>query len=118
MSPVFAYVLSFCGMALLAATSQRHVGVVVGGPPPGPRLLGARMGAGLLILSALPCLWGWGAAIAVAAWIGQLAFAALAVLLLLAYRPGLLGVLVRPVFGHPPSDQAQRPQGGPGGQQP
>lgn len=81
-----AWLLAVPAFAALSQAMERHGAQDHGSLPPA-RVLWIWRGAGLaLLLGALAvCLHHWGTSVAVAAWIGVLTFAALAVALVLTY---------------------------------
>lgn len=85
-----AFFLAFAGFSVIAASMDRHQDQL-GTEGLAPARLNAWRLAGyaLLALSLAPCLLRWNASVAVAAWLGLLTFAALALGLLLTYAPQL-----------------------------
>jgi hypothetical protein len=87
---IAASLLAFAGFVLLALSMPRHRARVfgAGSAPPAPWVRAA--GWLLLALSFAPCLAIAALSLAILRWFGVLTFAALAVVMLLAYRPALL----------------------------
>lgn len=82
--------LAFAGFAVIAASMDRHQDQLGTEGLAPARLKAWRLaGHALLALSLAPCLLRWNASVAVAAWLGLLTFAALALGLLLTYAPQL-----------------------------
>lgn len=86
---VLGLALAYAGMAGLSLGMNRHAAQVwptrklTNG---GQRTL--RLAGWLLLAAALPpCLWAWGTAVGIVAWIGLVTCGALLVVWLLAYRP-------------------------------
>lgn len=83
-----AIFLAFAAFTVIAASMDRHQDQLGT-----EQLLPARLqawrwaGFALLAVSLAPCLLRWGPSVAVAAWLGLLTFAALALALLLTYAP-------------------------------
>lgn len=83
-----AFFLAFAGFAVVAASMDRHQDQLGTEGLTPARLKAWRLaGYALLALSLAPCLLRWNASVAVAAWLGLLTFAALALGLLLTYAP-------------------------------
>ncbi|MDR2452840.1 MAG: DUF3325 domain-containing protein [Candidatus Accumulibacter sp.] len=87
---IVASLLAFAGLVLLALSMPRHHARVfgAGSPPSAPWVKVA--GWLLLTLSFAPCLVIAAFSLAILRWFGVLTFAALAVVLLMSYRPTLL----------------------------
>jgi hypothetical protein len=87
---IAASLLAFAGFVLLALSMPRHRAQVfgAGSAPPAPWVKAA--GWLLLALSLAPCLAVAAFSLAVVRWSGVLTFAALAVVILMTYRPALL----------------------------
>lgn len=87
---ISAYFLAFAGFVAIALSMSRHQAKVFGkesaSPPPWTRAAGCL----LLALSFAPCIAIAVFSLAIVRWFGVLTFAALAVILLMTYRPALL----------------------------
>jgi hypothetical protein len=80
--------LAFAAFTLIAASMDRHQDQLGTEHLQPARLQAWRLGGyALLALSLAPCLVRWNASVAVAAWLGLLTFAAMALALLLTYAP-------------------------------
>jgi len=81
-----ALLLAFVGFTIIASSMDRHVDDL---PFAGSgHLMLWRVGGWLLLAaSLLPCLVRWNTSVALAAWLGLLTFAALALALALTYAP-------------------------------
>lgn len=85
---LLALALAFSGLALLAATMERHRADFTPLPAQPPWQAALRCaGCGLLALALGAALQRWPPALAVLAWLQLLSLAALALGLLLCYRP-------------------------------
>ena len=80
-----ALFLAFAAFTAIAASMERHADDLL--PRPRHALAWRVGGYALLAASLLPCLARWNASVAIAAWLGLLTFAALALGLLLTYAP-------------------------------
>lgn len=80
--------LCYLAMTMISATMSRHQDQLLAGVPP-PRLVhGLRYGGWVVLAVALvPALGTWGVSVGIAAWLGLLTFACLALALQLTYRP-------------------------------
>ncbi|PEQ13680.1 hypothetical protein B2G71_04990 [Novosphingobium sp. PC22D] len=88
------FALALTGFILLALAMKRHREQMFGKGRDLPLSRLARpAGFALLGLSLLPCLSAYGLSMAVTWWLGLLTAAAAPVLLLLTYRPAVLGPL-------------------------
>lgn len=86
--PALAFALAYAGLLLLSLAMDRHHRDVVGrAPKPLRRRMLRWGGAGLVALSAWPCLDAWGGPIGTVGWCGVLSGAGLGLILLLAYAP-------------------------------
>ena len=77
--------LAFAAFAAIAASMERHADDLL--PKPGRPMAWRVGGYTLLAASLLPCLARWNTSVALAAWLGLLTFAALALGLLFTYAP-------------------------------
>ncbi len=85
---LLGFALAFAGFTLIAATMDRHQDdLAPRGLAPRPALAIRLAGFALLGLAMLPGLRLYGTSIGLAWWCGVLTFAALALALLLTYRP-------------------------------
>ncbi|MEG0787254.1 MAG: DUF3325 domain-containing protein [Comamonas sp.] len=91
MSAWIALLLAVPAFAALSQAMERH-GAQARGELPSTRVLWGWRAAGvlLLLMSLAACLHAWGTSVAVAAWLGVLTFAALAVALVLTYAESRL----------------------------
>ena len=80
--------LCYLAMTMISATMSRHQDQLLASIP-APRLVqGLRYGGWLVLAVALaPALRTWGVSVGIAAWLGLLTFACLALALQLTYRP-------------------------------
>ena len=86
MNAWIAGLLALPGFFALSQAMERHHAQVAGGDhAPAVAWCWRGVGVVLLLLALAVCLSGWGASVAVAAWLGVLTLAALAVALLLTY---------------------------------
>lgn len=86
--PAFALALAYAGLLLLSLAMDRHHRDVLGrAPKPVRRGVLRWSGAGLVTLSAWPCLDAWGGSVGSVGWCGVLTAAGLSLVLLLAYAP-------------------------------
>lgn len=85
--------LSYAGMAGLCLGMDRHHQQVWSVKAPARQRLLRLAGWLLLALALWPCVQAWGAAVGSVAWLGMLSAAALALVLLLPYRPRLAASL-------------------------
>ncbi len=91
MMALATFVLSFLGFAALALAMSKHYRDVFGMAPAPPRKLALRgAGWGLLGASCVPPTQGCGVSIGIVFWFGTATVSALAVALVLTYRPVLL----------------------------
>lgn len=76
---LLALALSFAGMAALAFAMERHYEQLTGAREQSPALAWQLrcLGAALLPLAALPCVWTWDATVGTVAWLGFLSAGAL-----------------------------------------
>ncbi len=80
--------LAFAAFTVIAASMDRHQDQLGTDRLQPARLMAWRWcGFALLAVSLAPCLLRWGPSVAVAAWLGLLTFAAMALALLLTYAP-------------------------------
>lgn len=81
--------LAYAGMAGLSFAMDRHYEQLTGlrEVPVRPRVLLRVGGSALLAAALMPCAMAWGRSVGVVAWLGFLSAGALAVALLLPYRP-------------------------------
>jgi hypothetical protein len=85
---VLILALAFAGFGTLCLSMERHARQVFGAiPGTFRRSMAAVLGWGLLASSLIPSLQNYGMSIGIAAWLGFLTLAALAVGLLLTYAP-------------------------------
>jgi len=94
MMTIASFMLMFIGFVALATTMAKHQDQL------GSKKFTARQvqcwqfaGWGLLALSLWPCLLRWNTSIALAAWLGLLTFAALALGLMFTYTPKIIQCL-------------------------
>ena len=86
MNAWIAGLLALPGFFALSQAMERHHEQVAGvAATPAAAWCWRGAGAVLLLLALVVCLQGWGTSVAVAAWLGVLTLAALAVALLLTY---------------------------------
>lgn len=91
MSAWIALLLAVPAFAALSQAMERHGAQAHSGLPCARVLWGWRAaGVLLLLMSLAACLHAWGTSVAVAAWLGVLTFAALAVALVLTYAENRL----------------------------
>lgn len=80
--------LAFAAFTLIAASMDRHQDQLGTEQLQPARLRAWQLGGyALLAVSLAPCFVRWNASVAVAAWLGLLTFAAMALALLLTYAP-------------------------------
>ena len=88
MMALAAILLAFAAFTVIAASMDRHTGQLGTEQLQPARQQACRWaGFALLAVSLAPCLLRWGPSVAVAAWLGLLTFAAMALGLLLTYAP-------------------------------
>lgn len=87
---LLAFGLSYGGMAGICLAMDRHH-AQVWRRDASPAFRRALQAAGwtLIALAAVPCVRGWGGSVGTVLWLGWLSAAALALVLLLSYRPRL-----------------------------
>jgi hypothetical protein len=80
--------LCYVALSLLSATMSRHQDQLLAAEPAPHLARGLRYGGWLLLAVALaPALRAWGISVGIAAWLGLLTFACLALALQLTYLP-------------------------------
>ncbi|MBB3103851.1 DUF3325 domain-containing protein [Azomonas macrocytogenes] len=83
--------LCFSGFAALCLAMNRHYGQVFGTDAPADKRLPLQIGGWLMLAFAIfVCIDARGISVGIVQWIVQLTLAALALVLLLAYRPRLI----------------------------
>ncbi|CAN5325981.1 hypothetical protein BH10PSE18_BH10PSE18_20920 [soil metagenome] len=87
---LLAFGLAYAGMAALCLAMDRHH-AQVWRRDASPAFRRALQAAGwtLIALAAVPCVRSWGGSVGTVLWLGWLSAAALALVLLLSYRPRL-----------------------------
>lgn len=91
---LLAFGLAYAGMAgLCLAMDRHHAQVWQRDAPPVLRRMLQTAGWALVALAVVPCLQAWGGSVGTVLWLGWLSAGALALVLLLSYRPRLAAAL-------------------------